>query len=126
MRRIGAILSVLALASGCGPAAPTLAGGKPVSHWLQALHAADANERREAAEKLGNVGPADPAACPALAEALRDPDARVRGAAILGLVRCGPSAKAAVPALQDLRDHDPDAGVRNYAGRALEKIQAGG
>ncbi len=65
----------------------------PASRWLQALHAADPNERREAADKLGNVGPA---------------------------------AKTAVPALQDLREHDPDPGVRSYAGRALEKIQAGG
>ena len=116
----------LALAAGCGPALPTLAGGKPVSHWLRALHDPDPKERREAADKLGNVGPADPAACPALVEALRDPDARVRGAAILGLVRCGAAAKTAVPALRDLQEHDPDPGVRGYAGRALEKIQAGG
>ncbi len=126
MRRIGGILAFLTLASGCVPAAPTLAGGKPVAHWLRALHDSDPRERATAADKLGNVGPADPAACPALAEALHDPDARVRGAAILGLLRCGPAAKAAVPALQELREHDPDSGVRNYAGRALEKIQAGG
>ena len=48
-----------------------MAGGKPVSHWLTALHAPDAKEREEAARKLGNVGPADAAACPALVEALR-------------------------------------------------------
>jgi HEAT repeat protein len=103
-----------------------LAGGKPVSHWLHALHNPDPMERKEAADKLGNVGPADPAACPALADALRDPDAGVRGAAILGLVRCGSAAKAAAPALEDLKEHDPDPGVRRYAGGALEKIHAGG
>src|SRR5262245_25707142 len=120
MRYIGALLAglALALALGCTPAAPTLAGGKPVAHWLRALHAADPAERREAAEKLGNVGPADPSACPALVEALGDADARVRGAAILGLVRCGPAAKAAVPALEGLKERDPDPGVRDYAGRA--------
>jgi HEAT repeat protein len=96
-----------------------------VSHWLQALHDPDAKERAEAAKKLGHVGPADPSACPALVEALADPDARVRGAAILGLLECGAAAKTAVPALQDLKEHDPDAGVRNYAGQALEKIQGG-
>jgi HEAT repeat protein len=126
MRRIGALLAILALTSGCGPAAPTLAGGKPVSHWLRALHGADPKERREAADKLGNVGPTDPAVVPALVEALHDSDARVREAAILGLVRCGAAAKTAVPALQDLKAHDPDLVVRDYAGRALEKIQTGG
>ena len=128
MRRIGALLAglIVALALGCTPAAPTMAGGKPVAHWLRALHAADPRERREAADKLGNVGPADPSACPALTEALGDADARVRGAAILGLMRCGPAAKSAVPVLQGLRDHDPDPGVRDYAARALEKIRAGG
>jgi HEAT repeat protein len=126
MRHIGGILALLALAMGCSPAAPTLAGGKPVSHWLAALHAPDAKEREEAARKLGNVGSADAAACPALVEALSDPDARVRGAAILGLLECGTAAKTAVPTLQKLKEHDPDAGVRNYAGQALEKIQGGG
>jgi len=126
MRHIGCLLAVFALAPGCGPAAPTLAGGKPVAHWLRALHDPDPRKRKEAADKLGNVGPADPAAFPALVEALRDPDAGVRGAAILGLVRCGPAAKAAVPALEDLREHDPDPGVRRYAGEALEKVRAGG
>lgn len=114
---------VLALGAGCGPAAPTLSGGKPVSHWLQALHAADPKERGEAAEELGRVGAADPSACPALVEALGDADARVRGKAILGLVECGPAAKTAVPALQSLKEHDPDPGVRDYAGKALIKIQ---
>jgi HEAT repeat protein len=125
MRLSGQLLTgfVLLLAAGCGPAAPTLAGGKPVGHWLTALHDPDPKERREAADKLGNVGPADAAACPALVEALRDPDAQVRGKAILGLVKCGPAAKTAVPALQDLKEHDPDAGVRDYAGKALAKIQ---
>lgn len=115
----------LALSAGCGPAAPTLAGGKPVSHWVDALHDADPKKREEAVEKLGNVGAADPAAFPALVGALKDPSARVRGAAILRIVKSGPAAKAAVPTLQDLKDHDPDAGVRDYAAKALKNITGG-
>ena len=60
------IVAALTLAAGCGPAAPTLSGGKPVSHWVQALHDPDPKKREEAVEKLGNVGSADPAAYPAL------------------------------------------------------------
>jgi HEAT repeat protein len=115
----------LALAAGCGPAAPTLAGGKPVSHWVEALRDADPKKREEAVEKLRNVGAADPAAFPALVAALKDPSARVRGAAILGFVKGGPAAKVAVPTLQDLKDHDPDPGVRDYAARALKNIAGG-
>ena len=113
-------------ALGCGPAAPTLAGGKPVNHWLRALHDPDAKARAEAAKKLGNVGPADPAACPALVEALPTPTPGCAGAAILGLLGCDDTAKTAVPALRNLKEHDPDPGVRNYAGRAVEKIQGAG
>ncbi len=125
MRYFGWVVAalILALNAGCGPAPPTLAGGKPVAHWLTALHAPDPKERREAADKLGNVGPADAAACPALVEALRDPDAQVRGKSILGLTKCGAAAKSALPTLQDLKAHDPDAGVRDYAGKAIAKIQ---
>ena len=123
MRFDGWLLMGMLLTAGCGPAAPTLAGGKPVSHWLEALHAADPKERGEAAEELGRVGPADPSACPALIAALQDPDARVRGKAVVGLVQCGPAAKAAAPALQGLQAHDPDPGVRDYAAKALKKIQ---
>lgn len=122
MRCFGWLMAVMALAAGCGPAAPTLAGGKPVSHWVEALHAPDPKERREAADKLGNVGPADPAACPALVEALKDTDAQVRGKAIVGLTKCG-AARDAVAKLQELKEHDPDPGVRDYAGKALKKIQ---
>ena len=118
------IAAALALAGGCGPA-PTQAGGKPVSHWLHELKDSDPKKREEAVEKLGNVGPADPAAYPALVGSLSDPSARVRGAAILGIVKGGAAAKAAVPALQDLKDHDPDAAVRAYAAKALKSITGG-
>lgn len=119
------LLIAVTFAVGCGPAAPTLAGGKPVSHWVNELRDADPAKRKEAVEKLGNVGAADPAAFPAVVEALKDPNARVRGAAILGVVKSGPAAKKAVPTLQDMKDHDSDAGVRDYAAKALKNIAGG-
>src|SRR5947209_3679623 len=109
--------------AGCGAARPTLAGGKPVSHWTEALRDPDPRVRKEAAAKLGNVGPADPSALAALTGALKDADAAVRREVILALVKCGPAAREAVPALEELRRHDRDPQVRAYAGRALEKIQ---
>ena len=75
---------------GMWPAAPTLAGGKPVSYWLRTLHDADPKERKEAADKLGNAGSADPAVCPALVEALQTPctgAAARRSSAWCGAVR---------------------------------------
>jgi HEAT repeat protein len=116
-------MGLLALAVvGCGEGPPTMAGGKPVSHWTEALRDPSPKVRKEAAAKLGNVGPADPAALPALSAALNDPDAAVRREAIVALVKCGPAAREAAPALEQLRQHDRDAQVRMYAGRALEKL----
>jgi HEAT repeat protein len=120
---IGAAALLAGLALGCGEARPTLAGGKPVSHWTGAIRDPNPKVRREAAAKLGNVGPADPAALPALTGALKDPDAGVRREAIVALVKCGPAAREAVPALEELRQHDRDPQVRSYAGRALEALK---
>jgi HEAT repeat protein len=118
-------LVLLALvAAGCGPARPTLAGGKPVGHWAAALRDPSPEVRREAAAKLGNVGPADPAALPALRAALNDADAGVRREAIVALAKCGPAAREAAPALERLRQGDRDSQVRLCAGRALEKLGA--
>jgi HEAT repeat protein len=100
-----------------------LAGGKPVSHWVQALTDADPRLRKTAAFKLGNVGAADPAVLPALCKALADPNAVVRREVIMAVVKCGAGAHEALPALEDLRQRDPDATVRDYAQRALEKME---
>jgi HEAT repeat protein len=119
----GMVLLALS-AAGCGPARPTLAGGKPVRHWTEALRDPSPKVRQEAAAKLGNVGPSDPAALPALRAALNDADAGVRREVIVALVKCGPAAREAAPALEQLRQNDRDAQVRDYAGRALEKLRA--
>jgi HEAT repeat protein len=110
------------LASGCGQTQPTMVGGKPVSQWLKALQEPDAKVRKTAVVKLGNVGTADPAALPAVIGALKDPDAAVRCEAILALVKCGPAAAEAIPALTDLQQRDPNAQVRHYAAKAIEKL----
>ncbi len=108
---------------GCGQTQPTLSGGKPVEHWIQALNDPDARVRKEAASKLGNAGPANSAVLPALIAALKDTDAKVRCEVILALVKFGPDATEAVPDLTELQTSDSDARVRAYAAEALEKIQ---
>jgi HEAT repeat protein len=122
MRRLLLVLAATAFAAGgCERPAP-LAGGEPVSHWVQALKDPDARQRKKAAHKLGNAGPAEADVVPALTAALQDRDAGVRGEAALALGKCGPAAKDAIPALMALQqDRDPT--VRTYAADALNKIQ---
>ena len=121
---VGVGLGLAALA-GCGGSAPTVVHGKPVAHWVAALHDPSPKLRRRAALALGNAGTADPAAVPALAEAVRDHDPAVRRAAVLCLLRIGPGARAAVPALEEAAHKDRDTRVRADAARALKTIQAG-
>jgi HEAT repeat protein len=111
------------LACGCAKS-PPLAGGKPVSHWVEALHGRDAKARKKAVAKLGNVGPADPAVLPALRAALRDGDPGVRREAVLALLKYGPGARAAAGALAELRQRDRDPQIRAYAVKALARLQA--
>ena len=116
------MLGLLAWCVGCGQAPPTLAHGKPVSHWVQSLQDPDAKVRRKAVDHLGNVGTADPAVVPALIGAVKDGDAGVRRAAILALLKLGSAAQNAVPVLTEaLQDKDPQS--RDYAARALKQIQ---
>ena len=117
-------LAALALTMiGCSKAGPTLAGGKPIDHWVQTLQDPDVKLRKSAAQKLGNLGPAYPAALPALCDALKDRDAGVRCEVVFALVKFGPEAKAAIPTLAQLRKQDPDAKVRDYAAKALAKLE---
>ena len=94
-----------------------------MNDWVRALSDPDARLRRQAAEKLGNVGSSDPAVVPALRGALKDTNADVRCAAILALTKSGSAAKEAVDPLQALGRQDPDPKVRSYADRALEKLR---
>jgi HEAT repeat protein len=125
MKRIFVNAVLCGLLIGCGQTQPTLSGGKPVEHWVQALKDPDARVRKEAASKLGNAGPANSAVFPALVAALKDPDAKVRCEVIFALVKFGSDANEAVPILTELQKLDSDARVRTYAAEALEKIQKG-
>jgi HEAT repeat protein len=115
---------LLVLVCGCGKKQPILAGGKPVSYWVEALHDPDPGLRKKAAFKLGNVGPADASVLPALIEALKDAEPRVRCEAILALVKFGSGAKAAIPALTEVEQQDTDDRVRTYAANALQRLQS--
>jgi HEAT repeat protein len=122
MRLVVMALGLLCLA-GCGQPRPTLAGGKPVAHWLRAVDDPDPRVRKEAVFKLGNVGPTEAEALPAVTKALKDPDAAVRREAILALMKFGADAKTAETALTELQ-HDRDSQVRSYAAKALQKLQS--
>jgi HEAT repeat protein len=112
----------VAILSGCGQAPPTLAGGKPVSYWAQALKDPDPKLRKTAAFKLGNVGATDTTVASTLMGALNDADPGVRCEVILALVKCGPEAKDVIPDLAEMQKNDHDAKVRDYAGKALDKL----
>jgi HEAT repeat protein len=118
MRRI-LIAALLLLFIGCGKAPTTTR----VNHWVETLRSNDAKLRKKAAFTLGNLGATDPASVvPALTAALKDGDPAVRCEAILALLKCGPAAAETVPALTDLRQSDPDARVRIFAAKAVEKL----
>jgi HEAT repeat protein len=121
--RLIVMFSLASCLFGCAKPKTTLAGDKPVSHWVQAVRDADPRVRKQAVFKLGNVGSSDVEALPAVTAALKDADAAVRREAILALVKFGADAKPAVSILDELRRSDRDAGVRNYAGMALERIR---
>jgi HEAT repeat protein len=111
--------------TGCGKSPPTLAGGKPVSHWIEAAQHPDAETRRQALFKLGNAGPADAEVLPTLMRALGDVVPGVRSEAILALVKMGPQAKKAIAVLTEMREQDSDGTVRSHAAKAVEMIQNG-
>jgi HEAT repeat protein len=115
---------VLSLA-GCGKGPPTMAGGKPVRYWVEALQSSDVALRKKAVFKLGNAGPADAAVFPALVEALKDPDPQVRAEAIRALAKCGHQARKAIGELTELERQDGDAAVRAAAARLLTLLQDG-
>ena len=125
MKRLIPLLLLAAAASGCREKPVATAKyfeGEPVEHWLTQIKSPDAKKRKHAADVLGNVGPIDAGAVPALAAALKDKDAKVRLAAVLALSKIGPPAAAAVPEIEAAaKDTDPE--VRKYAATALERVR---
>jgi HEAT repeat protein len=123
MNRIVLLAGLVLILAGCGKSEPTLSGGKPIVFWVDALHAPDPRLRKEAAFKLGNAGPLEPAVYPAVVAALKDPDAQVRVEAVKALVKFGTTARDAVPALEEMQRRDNDARARQAAARALEALR---
>ncbi len=125
MKRVLLLALLIALAAGCRDKPATAARyfeGEPVEHWLAEIKSPDAKKRKHAADGLGNVGPVDPGAIPALTAALKDKDAKVRVAAVLALSKIGPPAASAAPDLEAAaKDTDPE--VRKYASTALQRIR---
>src|SRR5262249_28755335 len=79
-----------------------------------------------AADALGRIAPGTPAADEALAAliaALRDPWIPTREAVLAALPAFGPKAATALPTVRELKDKDPDRGVRKAAGTAVGKIK---
>jgi HEAT repeat protein len=125
MRFLVPLILVVGALAGCGQSKqPPMSHGKPVSHWIATLEDRDPAKRQRAVKALGHVGAADPAAIPAVTEALKDPSARVRAEAALALFNIGPPAKDAMPALQKAQ-HDQDATVRTYSQQALKRMLDG-
>jgi HEAT repeat protein len=85
---------------------------------VASLKAADAHARAEAAEDLGQVGPAARSAAGALRRALEDADPFVRVAAAKGLALVNPDDRAALPALVGALK-EKDGQVRAAAAGAL-------
>ena len=124
MRTVRVLLVAAVVAAGChrnpGPKGLYFSG-EPVAHWLEAARSPDPKVRKKAVDILGNVGPADPAAIPALAEAVKDKDPAVRDAAVLALSKIGPPAAAALPALREAT-RDPNPAVRAHAVAAVGRV----
>ena len=97
-------------------------GGETVDHWLDGIKSGDPKVRKKAADMLGNIGPSDARAIPALIEAVKDKDAKVRDAAVLGLSKIGSPAASAESGLE-AATKDPDASVRTHAIAALGRIR---
>ena len=124
MRNLLVVVGLAIVSFGChrGKAPKELYfSGEPVAHWLELAQSPDPKSRKKAIDILGNVGPADPAAIPALIAAVKDKDASVRAAAVLALSKIGPPAAEANAALQEAtRDSNP--AVRNHAAKAIERV----
>src|SRR5437868_786490 len=107
MRRLSLIVGMVVIV-GIGATNSRTWGAQPdLSGLIRDLSSSKATTREQAAETLGNYGPAAADAVPALAAALKDGDPRVRHQALIALERIGPVAAPAVPDLQALVEKGP-------------------
>jgi HEAT repeat protein/DNA-directed RNA polymerase subunit RPC12/RpoP len=102
---------------------PAADSSADVVAMMRALRSDDAKTRSEAAQALGNVGPAAKIAVPDLLKACKDSDEFVRRFALDSLKRIGPPAPGDVGQLAGALD-DTNVDVRLYAVEALSKMGA--
>lgn len=116
-------LTLAILIVGCGRSSTeVICSGQPTRYWVEALKNPDARLRLKAVKALGNIGPADAPAIPALIEALKDEDPRIRAEAAVALHKNASEAQEASYALNEAL-YDQNEHVRVCAAKALEKIQ---
>jgi HEAT repeat protein len=128
-RAFGALLLLLALATGSASAQSAAGGtepasrGRPLNEWIADLKAAAPSVRNAAAYEIASMGPSAKAAVPALIEALDDPDPAVRFPVTVALGEIGPGAEAAVPRLQKMMFEEINDEIAAGARRAIRHIQ---
>jgi HEAT repeat protein len=88
----------------------------------KALKDSDEDVRVAAAGAVARLDPKNQDALPVIIAGLKDPDGPVRYRAVRVLEEIGSPAKAAVPALIYVFTADREKDVREWAGRALRKI----
>ena len=119
------LASVLLLVCGCAREEQhALAGGREIESWLEEIRDPSPRARRQAVQKLGNVGDEDPAVAQALCEALQDSDAQVRREAVFAVVKLAEPGSEITSRLGTMSEKDADPGVRDVAARALAKLSA--
>jgi len=101
---------------------PSLDTQEALPDLIEALEDPDRDVRAWAAQAIAEIGPNAKDAIPFLITLLRDAEEGPRNSSCIALGRIGPAAKEALP---DLREalKDPSKDVRQFAQRAIEKIQ---
>jgi hypothetical protein len=112
---------LLLLSAGCGESEPNFQG-QPRSYWLAELKSSASTARMRAAHILGQHAAEAKQAIPDLIKLLDDPAPLVRWMAAEALGKFGADARDAAPALKKLAAQDPEATVRDVAGRALQQM----
>jgi vesicle coat complex subunit len=120
MRR-NAELVLIALAGGYD-GEPKMDIREAIPALIKATDDKDSNVRAWAAHALAEIGPDAKDAVPALIKLLKDSDEGPRNDSCMALGDIGPVAIDALPALRNALN-DPSKDVRQFAQRAIDKIQ---
>jgi hypothetical protein len=120
MKRL-VVACLLLLPAGCGEREPTFEG-RPRSYWLAELKSNASTARMRAAHIVGQHAAEAKQAVPDLISLLDDPQPLVRWMAAEALGKFGADGRDAASALRKLAAEDPEATVRDVAGRALRQM----